>query len=90
MKNKNNILKFPSLIDKKKEKLVGIRDEIERILTKYVLNEKDLWAVSLAAGRFSAINLERLEGEEKAIDFFKNCINTQKEYDLTRNSSNIT
>tara|TARA_E500000331_G_scaffold309092_1_gene315009 strand:- start:324 stop:596 length:273 start_codon:yes stop_codon:yes gene_type:complete len=90
MKNKNNILKFPSLIDKKKEKLVGIRDEIERILTKYALNEKDLWAVSLAAGRFSAINLERLEGEEKAIDFFKNCINTQKEYDLTRNSSNIT
>ena len=60
MKNKNNILKFPSLIDKKKEKLVGIRDEIERILTKYALNEKDLWAVSLAAGRFSAINLERL------------------------------
>ena len=41
-------------------------------------NKKDLWAVSLAAGRFSAMNLQKIDGEEKAIDFFKNCIETQK------------
>ena len=42
------------------------------------LNKKDLWAVSLAAGRFSAMNLQKIDGEEKAMDFFKNCVETQK------------
>ena len=28
------------------------------ILTNYALDKKDLWAVALAAGRFSSINLE--------------------------------
>ena len=90
MKHQNNILKFPSLIDKKKDRLVKLRDDIEKILTNYALYEKDLWAVSLAAGRFAAINLEKLENEEKAIEFFRNCIRTQRKYELTRNSSNIT
>ena len=90
MKNHNNIIKFPNLIDKKKKRFKNIRDDIERILSLYALEEKDLWAVSLAAGRFASINLEKLEGEEETIKFFKSCINTQKKYELSRNSSNIT
>ena len=70
--------------------MVQIRDEIEKILTHYALEEKDLWAVSLAAGRFASINLERLDGEDTTIKFFKNCIKTQKEFELSRNSSNVT
>ena len=90
MNMKNNIIKFPNQTDKKKEKMVQIRDEIERLLTNYALSEKDLWAVSLAAGRFSCINLEKLEGEQKTLDFFKSCIKTQRKFDLSRDSSNIT
>ena len=33
----------------------------------------------MAAGRFSSIFLSKIEGEETAIDFFKNCICTQKD-----------
>ncbi len=90
MSQSNNIFKFPSLIEQKKEKMANIRDEIEKILTAYAVNEKDLWAVSLAAGRFASINLSKIDGEKDAIDFFKNCIQTQQKYELIRNSSNIT
>ena len=84
------IIRFPSLVDKKKEKMAHIRDEIERVLTNYSKDYEDLWAVSLAAGRFASINLEKLDGETQTINFFRNCIDTQKKYELTRNSSNIT
>ena len=47
-------------------------------ILKNLKNKKDLWAVSLAAGRFAAMNLQKIDGEEKAMDFFKNCVNTQK------------
>lgn len=90
MYDADNIINFPNLIDKKKTRFMNIRDDIERILSLYALETKDLWAVSLAAGRFASINLERLEGEEQTIKFFKSCINTQKKYDSSRNSSNIT
>ena len=70
--------------------MVKIRDEIEKILTNYAINERDLWAVSLAAGRFASINLEKLDGEKQTINFFKNCIESQKKFELTRNPSNIT
>ena len=90
MNKLNNVIKFPNSSDKKKKKMVKIRDEIEKILTNYALSEKDLWAVSLAAGRFASINLEKLDGEDSTIKFFKNCIKTQKEFELSRNSSNIT
>ena len=90
MNKLDNIIKFPNLTDKKKKRMVKIRDEIEKILTNYALIEKDLWAVSLAAGRFASINLERLDGEDNTIKFFKNCIKTQKDFELSRNSSNIT
>ena len=89
MKKFNNIIKFPDLMDKKKKKMAEVRDEIEIILTNYALDKKDLWAVALAAGRFSSINLERIDGEEKTLKFFKNCIETQKRYELTRNPTNI-
>ncbi len=89
MHSTKNIIKFPNLINQKKEKMVKIRDEIEKILTNYAINERDLWAVSLAAGRFASINLEKLDGEKQTINFFKNCIETQKKFELTRNPSNI-
>ena len=90
MNKTTNIIEFPNLTKKKKEKMVEIRDEIEKILTNYAINERDLWAVSLAAGRFASINLEKLDGEKETLNFFKNCIDTQKKFELTRNSSNIT
>ena len=90
MHNSKNIIEFPNLINQKKEKMAEIRDEIEKILTNYAINERDLWAVSLAAGRFASINLEKLDGEKQTINFFKNCIETQRKYELTRNSSNVT
>ena len=90
MNNENNIIKFPNLIDKKKRTFRNIRDDIERILSSYALETKELWAVSLAAGRFASINLEKLEGEEETIKFFKSCIDTQKKYESSRNSSNIS
>ena len=90
MHNTKNIIEFPNLINQKKEKMAEIRDEIEKILTNYAINERDLWAVSLAAGRFASINLEKLDGEKQTINFFKNCIETQRKFELTRNSSNIS
>ena len=90
MYSSKNIVEFPNLINQKKEKMVEIRDEIEKILTNYAINARDLWAVSLAAGRFASINLEKLDGEKQTIKFFKNCIETQRKYELTRNSSNVT
>ncbi len=90
MNNRKNIIEFPNLMNKKKEKMVEIRDEIEKILTNYAINERDLWAVSLAAGRFASINLEKLDGEKQTLNFFKNCIDTQRKFELTRNSSNIS
>ena len=78
MKNNQNILKFPNPLETKKFKYAKIRDEIENILFNYALKEKDLWAVALAAGRFASMNLERIDGTEKTLDFFKNCIETER------------
>ena len=78
MKNNQNILKFPNPLETKKFKYAKIRDEIEKILFKYAIKEKDLWAVALAAGRFASMNLERIDGTEKTLDFFKNCIETER------------
>ena len=80
--NKNsNIIPFPnklkeSLEDRKK-KYVFIRDEIERILSKYSRVYGDEWAVVLAAGRFSSMKLQQIEGTDNTINFFKRCIETQ-------------
>ena len=90
MQNTKNIIEFPNLMNKKKQKMVEIRDEIEKILTNYAINEQDLWAVSLAAGRFASINLEKLDGVTQTLNFFKNCIDTQRKFELARNSSNVT
>ena len=78
MKKNQNILKFPDPVEIKKQKYMKIRDEIEKILFSYAMKEKDLWAVSLAAGRFASMNLDKIDGTEKTIEFFKNCIETQK------------
>ena len=66
-----NILKFPNPVEIKKNKYVKIRDEIEKILFSYAAKEKDLWAVSLAAGRFASMNLDKIDGTDKTIEFFK-------------------
>ena len=78
MKKNQNILKFPDPVEIKKQKYMKIRDEIEKILFSYAIKEKDLWAVSLAAGRFASMNLDKIDGTERTIEFFKNCIETQK------------
>ena len=78
MKKNYNILKFPDPVQTKKLKYIKIRDEIEKVLFSYALTEKDLWAVSLAAGRFASMNLDRIDGTDKTIEFFRNCIETQK------------
>ena len=90
MNNSNKIINFPKKIDIKKKKYAVIRDEVESLLYRYACDEKDLWAVAMAAGRFSSIFLSKIEGEQNAIEFFKNCINTQKKFEKSRNSSNIT
>ncbi len=78
MLENQNILKFPNPVEIKKNKYIKIRDEIEKILFNYAIKEKDLWAVSLAAGRFASMNLDKIDGTDKTIEFFKNCIDTQK------------
>ena len=84
MSNNQNIIKFPNNLNFKKAKYIQIRDEIESMLFNYALNKKDLWAVSLAAGRFAAMNLQKIDGDEKTMDFFKNCVDTQKKSDVKK------
>ena len=75
---KSKYFKIPRSSWNKKNKYVKIRDEIEKLLFSYAIKEKDLWAVSLAAGRFASMNLDKIDGTDKTIEFFKNCIDTQK------------
>ena len=90
MIEKQNIIKFPDNFDKKKNKYIQIRDDIENLLFQYAYDKNDLWAVSLAAGRFSSMNLEKIDGTEKTIEFFKNCIQTQQEKTLSSNPRDIS
>ena len=59
-------------------KLCRIRDNIEDELNQKSLNEKDKLAVSLAAGRYAAMNLGQLIGYEDSLTFFRECLNTAK------------
>ena len=90
MVSTNNILKFPNKIDNKKQKYELIRDKVEDLLHSISIDEKDVWAVAMAAGRFSSIYLSKIDSEESAIDFFKNCIDTQKKFEKSSDSSNIS
>ncbi len=67
-----------------------IRDEVERILSKYAQDQDDLWAVALASGRFSSMTLGTLEGRDKAIEFFRNCLETQRKSKLASNPTDIS
>ncbi len=81
MQKKNNIILFPNIKNKltkeKEEKYTFIRDEIESVLNKYCKIYNDEWAVVLAAGRYSSMKLQQIEGSNNSIDFFKKCIETQ-------------
>jgi len=90
MVSTNNILKFPNKIENKKQKYELIRDKVEELLHSISIDEKDVWAVAMAAGRFSSIYLSKIDSEESAIDFFKNCIDTQKKFEKSSDSSNIS
>ena len=57
-------------------KLIRLRDKIEDELYQISLKENDNLAVSLAAGRFSAMHLAKLIGKEETILFFQDCIDT--------------
>ena len=59
-----------------KSKLLRIRDSMEDYLFEKSLGENDELAVSLAAGRYAAMNLAKLVGETETINFFKDCIKT--------------
>ena len=59
-------------------KLSRIRDELEEELHIKSLLEKDQLAVSLAAGRYAAMTLQNILGQDDAIKFFSDCINTSK------------
>ena len=78
MTKNHNVIPFPNKYEIKKDKYIKIRDEVEKKLFKYAIGEKDLWAVSMAAGRFAAMNLQKMEGDKKSLEFFENCITTQK------------
>ena len=83
-----NIIHFPDLKNKRnkerKEKYTFIRDEIESILNKYSKIYNDEWAVVLAAGRFSSMKLQQIEGSDNSIDFFKKCIETQAKKNINQ------
>ncbi len=78
----SNIIQFPNklkqLQEDKKKKILRIRDEIEKILFNYSRYYDDEWAVILAAGRFSSMRLQQLEGSKKCTEFFLECIKTQE------------
>lgn len=82
MSSNKNIILFPNKFDHQKEKYIQIRDEIESLLFKYANDSHDLWAVCLAAGRFSAMNLEKIDGKKKALEFFECCIDTQNQKNI--------
>ena len=84
MTKNQNIIQFPNNINYKKAKYIKIRDDVESLLFNYAIDKKDLCAVSLAAGRLAAMNLHKIDGEEKTMDIFKNCINTQKKSDVKK------
>jgi len=82
MSSNVKIIPFPDRIkqrtEEKKKKYSIIRDNIESILTSYSKIYDDEWAVILAAGRFSSMKLQQIEGSDNTIDFFKKCIETQE------------
>ena len=78
-----NIIQFPNKLEQlqedKKKKIIRIRDEIEKMLLNYSKIYGDEWAVILAAGRFSSMRLQQLEGSKKCTEFFLDCIKTQEQ-----------
>lgn len=62
----------------KEKKYALIRDKIENHLQKFSKIYGDEWAVALAAGRYSSMKLQQMDGSDSTIDFFKKCIETQE------------
>ena len=58
--------------------MIIIRDKVETHLHNFSKIYGDEWAVALAAGRFSSMKLQQMDGTDKTIDFFKKCIETQE------------
>ena len=88
MKSKVNVINFPDRIKQRREEKAkiysSIRDEIESILNKYSKYYNDEWAVVLAAGRYSSMKLQQIEGTDNSIDFFKKCIETQENKNINQ------
>ncbi len=64
----------------KRIKLCRIRDDIEKKLNNYSINENNELAVCLSSGRYSAMKLTKLIGKEETIQFFKDCIKTASKF----------
>jgi len=58
------------------KKLIRIRDEIEDYLKNVSMAEGDELAVALAAGRYGAMKLVQLTGEQSTKKFTDECIKT--------------
>ena len=88
MSSNLNVIKFPNLTQKRRDEkakiYTTIRDEIETVLNKYSKYYNDEWAVVLAAGRYSSMRLQQIEGTDSSIDFFKKCIETQEKKNINR------
>ncbi|MAI84288.1 MAG: hypothetical protein CMM91_05070 [Rickettsiales bacterium] len=82
MQVKSNIIFFPDKIEERKnekeKKYAFIRDKIETHLTNFSKIYGDEWAVALAAGRYSSMRLQQMDGSDSTIDFFKKCIETEE------------
>ena len=66
------------------KKLIRIRDEIEDYLFNISMFEKDEVAVALAAGRYAAMKLAQLTGEESTKKFINECINTTLKHKILK------
>ena len=75
--NLNNHIKYKcdeQLLSK--TELRRIRDDIEEKLKNYSIIENNELAVSLSSGRYAAMKLCKLIGEQDTIQFFQDCIET--------------
>ncbi len=73
---KTHFKKFNTTKSNYQTKLCRIRDAIEDDLHYKSLIEDDHLAVSLSAGRYSAMKLTELIGKKETLSFFNDCINT--------------
>ena len=71
----NNVI---DLINYKNNLNIVDKNYIENELNSKSILENDQLAVSLAAGRYAAMNLENILGKDETLQFFIDCVNTSQ------------